>query len=66
MENKLKELRLAAGLSQAQLAEVSGIGKKTIQDYEQGYRDIKKAQGLTLLALAKALGCIMEDLMSDE
>jgi transcriptional regulator with XRE-family HTH domain len=36
---KLKELRVQAGLTQAQLAEVSSVPLGTIRDYEQGKRD---------------------------
>lgn len=34
-----------------------------IQQYEQGAKDINKATGTNLLALARTLGCRMEDLM---
>lgn len=33
---KLKQLRLARGLSQAKLAEMLGIPQTTISDFEQG------------------------------
>jgi transcriptional regulator with XRE-family HTH domain len=36
---KLKELRQAAGLTQAELAERSGRGLGAIRDYEQGNRE---------------------------
>jgi transcriptional regulator with XRE-family HTH domain len=36
---KLKELRLGKGMTQAGLAECSGIPLGTIRDYEQGKRD---------------------------
>ncbi len=36
---KLKELRIQAGMTQAQLAEVSLVPLGTIRDYEQGNRD---------------------------
>jgi transcriptional regulator with XRE-family HTH domain len=36
---KLKELRTQAGLTQAQLAELSDVPLGTIRDYEQGKRD---------------------------
>src|SRR4051812_11823574 len=36
---KLKELRAQAGLTQAQLAELSDVPLGTIRDYEQGKRD---------------------------
>ena len=54
---------MAAGLSQSQLAELSGMSVRSLQHYEQGSRDINKAQGLTLLALARALNVTIEDIL---
>ncbi len=42
---------------------VSGVSLRMIQQYEQGAKDINKATGTNLLALARTLGCRMEDLM---
>ena len=41
---KLQKLRQAAGLSQSQLAEAAGVNVRMYQKYEQGDRDISKAQ----------------------
>ena len=60
---KLKNIRDKAGLSQSQLSERTGVNIRMIQYYEQGFKDIKKAQGLTLLKIAKALGTTIEDLL---
>ncbi len=54
-ETRLKNLRLFIGLSQSQLAEISGVPVRTIQQYEQRTRDINKAQATTVAALASAL-----------
>ncbi len=62
-ETRLKRLREAAGLSQSQLARASGVGLRSIQMYEQRQKDINRAQGLTLYALARALRCRMEGLL---
>lgn len=59
----LKRIREATGLSQAKLAEVSGVNKRMIQYYEQGVKDINAAAALTLYRLAQALGCTVEDLL---
>ena len=59
----LKELRTTAGMSQSQLSEKSGVNLRMIQYYEQGVRDIKKASGETILKLAQALGCTMEEII---
>lgn len=62
-ETNLKTLRQSAELSQRELAEVSGVSVRTIQQYEQRQKSINKAQGETLLMLAKALCCRVEDLI---
>lgn len=59
----LKDIREKAALSQAQLAESSGSSIRMIQYYEQGVRDINKAQGITLYRIAQALNCKIEDLL---
>lgn len=59
----LKEMREKADLSQSQLAESSGSSVRMIQYYEQGVRDINKAQGITLYRIAQALNCKIEDLL---
>ena len=61
--NKLKEIRTQQGLSQSLLSKEANVSLKTLQAYEQGDRDIKKAQAETVYKLAKALNCKMEELM---
>ena len=61
--NKLKEIRTQQGLSQSLLSKEANVSLKTLQAYEQGDRDIKKAQTETVYKLAKALNCKMEDLI---
>lgn len=63
LENGLKDRRVKTGMSQAKLAEVSGVSVRMIQYYEQGVKDINKASGETLYKLSRALGCKMEDLL---
>lgn len=53
----LARLRAYANLSQSMLAEKSGVNVRIIQSYEQGIRDINKAQFSTVAKLAEALGC---------
>lgn len=62
---RLKLMREARGMSQAELARASGVGQRSIQMYEQRVNDIDKAQGKTLFRLAWILGCSMEDLLED-
>lgn len=54
-ETNLKRLRQAAGLTQKELAEKSGVNLRTIQNYEQGFKDINGAHVITALAIADAL-----------
>lgn len=53
----LKQVREKKGLSQSELARISGVNIRMIQHYEQGYKDIKKASVVTVMALAEALNC---------
>lgn len=61
--NNLKQIRLDAGMSQSELANKAEINVRTIQHYEQGFRDINKTSALTLYKLAQALGTQMEKLL---
>ena len=61
--SKIKEIRKSSGLTQGQLSEASGVNIRMIQFYEQGYKDINKAQGIILYKLSQALNCSMEDLL---
>lgn len=63
METKLKQKRLLVGLSQSELASVSDVPVRTIQQYEQRQKDINKAAAITLKRLATALYCSIEDLL---
>ena len=62
-ETNLKFLRQKAGLSQRDLADLSGVPVRTIQQYEQRQKNINKAQAEYLVVLAKVLCCEVEDLM---
>jgi len=58
----LEYLRASLGLSQAELASLSGVDIRSIQTYEQRRNDIFKAQYNILNALAKALYCTVDEL----
>ena len=60
---KLQTVRKASGMSQRELSEKSGVSLRSIQQYEQRAKDINKAATDSLLSLAKALGCRVEDLI---
>ena len=61
--SNLKKIREAFGLSQNKLATLSGVSNRMIQHYEQGVKDINKAQVGTIYKLAKALKVNIEDLI---
>lgn len=60
----LKFERECKGMTQAELAERSGVNLRSIQNYEQGFKDINKAQVLTVLELAEALECDIYDIIN--
>lgn len=61
--SRLQAQRKICGYSQRVLAEKSGVNLRTLQQYELRAKDINKAAGGTLIALTKALGCRMDDLL---
>ena len=62
-DTNLKRIRNSLGLSQSELALLSGIPKRTLQQYEQRQKNINKASCEYLLSLSKTLHCKIEDLM---
>ena len=63
-KSRLKFMREDKGMSQSQLAEKSGVALRSIQTFEQGFRDINKAQVITVLQLAEALECDVYDIIN--
>lgn len=62
-DTNLKILRQKAELTQAQLAELSEVPLRTIQQYEQRQKNINHAYAETLAKIAKQLYCNIEDLL---
>lgn len=60
MGEKLKAARLAAGLTQGQLAEKVGCQQRDVSRWENGSRE---PRATTLKKLAQALGCSMDELV---
>lgn len=60
MGEKLKAARLAAGMTQGQLAEAVGVSQRDISHWETGHRE---PGVLIVKEIAQALGCTMEDLV---
>ncbi len=66
VETNLKRLRTAYGCSQSELAKLSGVSLRSIQMYEQRNKDINNASASALNAIAKVLGCSIEDLLEQK
>ena len=64
-QKNLKAIRMAAGLSQRDLSVASSVPVRTIQQYEQGQKDINKARAEYLVMLSRALKCSPEDLLEE-
>lgn len=58
----IKEKRIAAGMSQEQLAEASGVTRASISRYENGER---RPNAWTAIKIARALRCTVEDLLTE-
>lgn len=61
--SNLKRIRELRNLTQAELSEKSGVNIRMIQHYEQGTKDIKKGNVMTVLSLADALRCDVRDII---
>ena len=62
-DTRLKIRRLNCGLSQSELAKISGVALRQIQLFEQRQRNINNASAVTLFKLGKALSCSMDSLL---
>jgi len=61
----LKYWRESRGLSQSQLAKKTGISVRSLQNMEQGLRDINKASVETVLRLSEALGVDVYEILNE-
>lgn len=61
--NNLKKIREQKKLSQKDLAILSGVNLRMIQNYEQGVKDLEKANVTTIYKLTKALDCSIYTLL---
>lgn len=62
-ESSLKSARKRCGLTQNELADISGVSLNTIRAYERKAKDINKAQVDIILRLSQALKCNINDLL---
>lgn len=60
---KLQQQRKKYGYSQRELAEKADVNLRTLQQYELGTKDIRKASAGAVIALANVLGCSIEDIV---
>lgn len=63
--SRLKYWREEKGMTQQELAEKSGVSLRSIQNYEQGFKDINGAKVVTVLALAEALDVDVYNIIND-
>lgn len=63
---KLKEVRLAKGLTQKQLADSANINIRVLQHYEQGTKNFDHARLDTLLKICLALDCKLAEIIENE
>lgn len=63
MQNRIAEARKNAGLTQKALSELSGIPKRTIEDWEA---QKSEPSAFKLYRVAKVLNCSMDDLIFDD
>ena len=62
-QQTFKRLRKYAGISQKELADKTGVPLRTIQQYEQGQKNIAHAHADVVVRLSRALYCDIEDLL---
>lgn len=62
----LKTIRESRGITRQQLSKTSGVNIRTIEAYEQEKKDINNAKLESLIKLCTALGCDLEDILTDE
>ena len=65
-DNTLQIKRKELGMSQSQLAEASGVNFRTLQDYEQGRKQLLSARVDVAYRLSDALGCDIEDIIVEK
>lgn len=60
---QLQDKRRASGMSQSELSKAAEMSVRTLQALEVGARNIDKVSVLTVLKLARALDCSIEDIL---
>jgi len=65
-KSNLKRMRVISGMTQQELAALSGVNIKSISAYEQNPATVNKASCDTLFYLAESLNCEIEDIMEKD
>lgn len=65
-KSRLKKMRIMRGFTQESLAEISNVNIKSIAAYEQNPEKLLSASAGTILKLADAMNCDMEDLINKD
>ena len=63
VKSYLKMFREKAGYSQSELAELTGVPLRTLQQYEQGQKDIKHARADYIISISRTLDVAPEVLL---
>ena len=64
--SNLELCRRNKNMTQQELSDASDVSIRCIRAYEQRVKNINHAQAITIIRLAKVLGCEMQDLLEDE
>lgn len=64
--SNIKKVRIEKGLTQAQLAEKSGLNIGTLRHYEQGSKNLDNAKIETLMDICDALDCKLYEIIQNE
>lgn len=62
-QSNLKKIREEKNMTQAELSAKSGINLRTIQNYEQGFKNINNGKVISIIALSEALNCSIYDIL---
>ncbi len=60
---RLQKQRKLCGYSQKELSQKAGVNLRTLQQYEVGTKELNKASISSVMSLASALGCKVEDIL---
>lgn len=63
IQSNLARHRKAKGLSRQGLSDLAGVSVRMVSYYENGSKDINKAEALSVLKLAEALECDVRDIL---